>query len=184
MRSPAKLRTALLLCLALAAALLAAGCGGGSSTTTVIEKTVTETNGEEVTVPNGDETEAGEEGGGGAETVHLSSFQTPSGNIGCVLLGGTARCDISKRTWKPPARPNGCPEQVDFGQGLQVGRTDESGSFVCAGDTAMNPEAAKLAYGTDDRFGGFLCDSSTSGVTCMNAGGHGFFISIQAYRTF
>lgn len=185
MAGPSKLRALALLCLTLAAALLAAGCGGGGSTTTVIERTVTETNGEAVTVPNGEESGEGEEGQQpGGETVHLSSFQSPSGNIGCVLLGGTARCDIAKRSWKPPARPPGCPDEVDFGQGLQVGREDESGSFVCAGDTAMNPEAAKLAYGTDDRFGGFLCDSSSSGITCMNAGGHGFFISIQAYRTF
>lgn len=117
-------------------------------------------------------------------TLHLTAFQSPSGNIGCILLGGIARCDIIKRNWSPPPRPPGCPDEVDFGQGLEIGRRDTSGSFVCAGDTALNPEDAKLAYGSDDRSGGFLCASRTSGITCTNAAGHGFFLSVQRYRTF
>jgi hypothetical protein len=182
-------RLAALVCLVLATALLAAGCGGGGGTTTVIEKTVTETNGGEEAGTTGE----GANGGGGVsperaeeslQTLHLSSFQSPSGNIGCVLLDGNARCDIAKRSWKPPPRPPGCPDEVDFGQGLQVNRDDESGNFVCAGDTTLNPEAPKLGYGSADRFGGLFCESATAGVTCENAGGHGFFISIQSYRTF
>jgi hypothetical protein len=175
-------RLAALVCLALATALIS-GCGGGT-TTTVIERTVTETSAGE---------EADTTGGGGVSpekaeeslrTLRLSSFQSPSGNIGCVLLDGNARCDIAKRSWKPPPRPPGCSDEVDFGQGLQVNRDDESGNFVCAGDTTLNPEAPKLAYGSTDRFGGLFCESATAGVTCENAGGHGFFISIQSYRTF
>ncbi len=166
--------------------LAAASCGGGG-TTTVINKTVTETTAQtgETSTQTGEtngQSSTGEEQT--APVLHLSAFQSPSGNIGCVLLGGSARCDIRKRDWSPPPRPPGCPDQVDFGQGLQIGQADHSGSFVCAGDTALNPEAAKLAYGTDDRFGGFLCASATSGLTCMNSAGHGFFISIQNYRTF
>lgn len=168
---------------ALLAALLAAGCGGGGGTTTVVERTVTVNANDEgsVTAEGGD---TGSEGNGPTPAAHLSSFQSPSGNIGCVLLGGTARCDIGKRTWNPPARPPGCPSEVDFGQGLEVGHRDLSGSFVCAGDTALNPEAPKLAYGEDDRSGGFLCESRSAGVTCTNSSGHGFFVSIQRYRTF
>jgi hypothetical protein len=165
------------------ALVLISGCGGGGSTT-VINRTVTVTDGSTETTPTTTTTETGTTESTPTQTLHLSTFRSPSGNIGCVLLDGTARCDIAKRAWSPPKRPPGCPDEVDFGQGLQVGRNDQSGSFVCAGDTALNPEAAALAYGSDDRSGGFLCTSRAAGVTCTNSGGHGFFISIQSYRTF
>ncbi len=182
--------------LALATPLAFAGCGSGGSTT-VIDRTVTETTASTESAPattaetstektstQKTSTEKATPADRPIPTLHLTAFQSPSGNIGCILLGGTARCDIVKRSWKPPPRPPGCPDEVDFGQGLEIGRRDTSGSFVCAGDTALNPEDAKLAYGSDDRSGGFLCTSRTDGITCANAAGHGFFISIQSYRTF
>jgi Family of unknown function (DUF6636) len=166
--------------LAVALALAATGCGGGG-TTTVINRTVTKT-----TEAGGGEASGSSAGGGAqaARVLHLATFRSPSGNIGCVLLGGRARCDIRRRDWSPPPRPPGCPPEVDFGQGLQVGRGDRSGSFVCAGDTALNPSAAGLAYGSDDRFGGFTCASRRAGVRCANSARHGFFVSIERYRTF
>ncbi|MBV9309261.1 MAG: hypothetical protein JOZ73_00415 [Solirubrobacterales bacterium] len=121
---------------------------------------------------------------GPTATLHLAAFQSPSGNIGCIVAGGTARCDIKQRSWTPPPRPPGCPSQVDFGQGLQVGG-DDVGHLVCAGDTALNPSAAKLAYGTRSEIGSLRCDSATSGMTCTDAAtGHGFFIASQSYRGF
>jgi hypothetical protein len=184
--------------LAVSAALLATGCGGGGQTT-VIERTVTTptttTNGTQPAVnkqpavkpPEERETQEPtetQEPAAPEAMLHLTSFQSPSGNIGCSLLDGRARCDISKREWSPPPRPPGCPNEVDFGQGLEVGRNDESGSFVCAGDTTLNPEAPKLAYGSNDSSGGLVCASRTAGIACTNSSGHGFAISIQAYRTF
>jgi hypothetical protein len=60
-----------------------------------------------------------------------------------------------------------------------------AGKFVCAGDTSLNPSARALAYGTTASFQGFGCASSTRGMTCTNERtGHGFFISIQGYRSF
>jgi len=100
------------------------------------------------------------------------------------VLDGTARCDINHRDWSPPPHPSSCPPVVDFGQGLEVGGTG-SGQFVCAGDTAMDPSAAELAYGSASVEGAFRCVSATTGMTCTNtATGHGFFISIQSYRMF
>lgn len=118
-----------------------------------------------------------------SSTKHLSSFQTPTHNIGCSLLGGIARCDIRHRTWKPPPAPKSC-SGLDFGQGIFVGKSGK-GRFVCAGDTALNPHAAVLAYGQSDRYGRFVCQSQTIGITCTNTtNGHGFFESIQSYRLF
>ena len=114
--------------------------------------------------------------------LHVASFQSPSGNIGCIVASGTARCDIKQRSWRPPARPASCPSQVDFGQGLEVGASGP-GRLVCAGDTALNPSAHRLAYGTRSEVGSLRCDSASSGVTCTNTStGHGFFISAGSYR--
>jgi hypothetical protein len=195
--------------LLLVLAALIAGCGGGG-TTTVIEKTVTvdqggsETGGSEAEVAGGGagegevgEGEGGEEavGGGGqggqaeekieepTAVVHLQSFRSPSGNIGCVMFEGGARCDIRKREWSPPSRPASCPEQVDFGQGLSVEHTGEA-SVVCAGDTALDPSATELAYGEASELGGTQCISRSEGITCANHSGHGFFISTQSYNLF
>jgi hypothetical protein len=115
--------------------------------------------------------------------VHLQSFRSPSGNIGCIMFEGGARCDIRKREWAPPARPSSCSEQVDFGQGLAVGH-DGAASFVCAGDTALDPAATALGYGEASEMGGTVCISRTEGITCANHSGHGFFISIQSYKLF
>ena len=162
-----------------------AGCGGGGSTTTVIDKTVTVTQPTTSTATSTSaQTQTSPEEESPSRTVRLSTFRSPTGVIGCVLLDGVARCDISKRNWSPPPRPASCPDVVDFGQGLEVGRSGP-GRFVCAGDTALDPTGTPLAYGTASRFGGFTCVSRSTGMTCTDsATGHGFFISIQSYRAF
>ncbi len=119
-----------------------------------------------------------------ARTIHIATFKSPSANIGCMIIAGTARCDIRHRNWSPPPRPASCPNVVDFGQGLIVGRSG-SGRLVCAGDTALDPSARNLPYNADTIVGAFRCLSTTAGVTCTNGDtGHGFFISIGSYRVF
>ncbi len=115
--------------------------------------------------------------------VHLQTFRSPSGNIGCTMFEGGARCDIRKRDWSPPPRPASCPEEVDFGQGLAVSH-DGAASFVCAGDTALDPTVTALAYGEASELGGTICMSRADGITCANHAGHGFFIAIQSYKKF
>jgi hypothetical protein len=184
--------------LALAALLflagLVAGCGGGGSTT-VIERTVTEkvevpakgdggSGGQENTAAKEAETKKAEEEAAQPKRIlHLKTFRTPSGNIGCAMYEGGARCDIRKRDWKPLPRPAACSKEVGYGQGLEVPAGGEAG-FVCAGDTALDPSASSLAYGTASRVGGSECISRTDGITCVNRAGHGFFISIQSYQVF
>jgi hypothetical protein len=196
-------RLAAVVSLLVLAAPVVAGCGGGGETT-VIERTVTE----KVEVPpKGDE--AGDTGGAGGRQkqvaakeaaakkadeqeeaaqqpkriIHLQHFRTPSGNIGCVMFHGGARCDIRKRDWAPLPRPASCSKQVDYGQGLQVAHVGQA-TFVCAGDTALEPGLASLSYGTASRVDGSECISRDDGVTCVNQTGHGFFISIQSYQVF
>jgi hypothetical protein len=76
-----------------------------------------------------------------------------------------------------------CSQEVGYGQGLEVPAGGEAG-FVCAGDTALDPTASSLAYGTASRVGGSECISRTDGITCVDWAGHGFFISIQSYQVF
>jgi hypothetical protein len=52
------------------------------------------------------------------------------------------------------------------------------------GDTALDPTASSLAYGTASRVGGSECISRSDGITCVNRAGHGFFISVQSYQVF
>jgi hypothetical protein len=176
---------------------LVAGCGGGG-TTTVIDRTVTEKAPVEAASGGGEgggkeqavdkeatskRTEEKEEAQEPKRIVHLQTFRSPSGNIGCVMFEGGARCDIREREWSPPPRPASCSKEVDFGQGLNVGRVGKA-RFVCAGDTALDPSASVLSYGTGSEVGGSECISRSDGMTCLNQAGHGFFISIQSYRVF
>jgi hypothetical protein len=186
--------SALALVALLILAALVAGCGGGGSTT-VIERTVTEkievpakgeggSGGQEKAAANETETKKAEEEAAQPKRIlHLKTFRTPSGNIGCAMYEGGARCDIRKRDWKPLPRPAACSQEVGYGQGLEVPAGGEAG-FVCAGDTALDPTASSLAYGTASRVGGSECISRTDGITCVNRAGHGFFISIQSYQVF
>jgi hypothetical protein len=119
-----------------------------------------------------------------ASVVHVSMFKSPSGNIGCIIILGTARCDIKHRDWRLPRRPKSCTMDVDFGQGLVVGRHGKA-QIVCAGDTTFDPSEKPLPYGTDSVSGGFRCQSRITGMTCRNTRTrHGFFLSIQSYRLF
>jgi Family of unknown function (DUF6636) len=168
--------------------LLLIGCGGGDGTTTVVEReTVTEASG-----GGQDTTEAEPSAASGVETpepptetVELEAFRSPSGNIGCQVGGGTARCDIAQREWSPPPRPASCPPETDYGQGLEVRAGDGPGGVVCAGDTALDPRAPTLAYGTASSVGSLVCTSRETGITCVDVSEyHGFFMSRNRYRTF
>ncbi len=122
----------------------------------------------------------------GASTASAAvvTFRTPSGNIGCqgetARAHNTVRCDIARRSWRPPRKPARCV--LDWGQGLVLERRGRA-RFVCAGDTALN-RGRILAYGARRRIGGITCRSRTTGLTCVNVDGHGFFLSRGAYRRF
>ena len=121
----------------------------------------------------------------GATAVHHHTFfESPTRNIGCVILDGVARCDIVKRSWALPKRPASCPKEVDFGQGLMVSAAGAA-RIVCAGDTALDRRAPLLAYGESDVRGVLRCGSTTAGITCRSSTtGHGFFLSRERYRLF
>ena len=118
----------------------------------------------------------------------ISSFRTPTGNIGCVFSSGltgaekpTIRCDIRSRLRPAPHRPKRCP--LDYGDSLEVSQLGHV-TLVCHGDTALDPHAKVLHYGQSRRRGGLSCTSRFDGLTCINKSRHGFFMSRQSWRLF
>jgi hypothetical protein len=167
-------------------AALVAGCGGDSETVTIVETAPAETAPEHDDVSSGDETESAPELDPEVESDPqlFDAFQAPSGNIACLISDEGARCDIGERSWKAP-RPAGCPDAMDYGQGLTVADGDGPGTVVCAGDSTLDPSAPVLEYGESTSVGDFTCSSEEDGVTCREDGDNrGFFISKQAYRLF
>lgn len=117
-----------------------------------------------------------------AANAAFQAFSSPSGNIGCYISGGYARCDIRDRDWTPPPRPADCNRHTSYGQGLFV-RTHGQPDVVCAGDTALTVENP-LAYGSSVTVEGITCLSQESGMRCTNTDGRGFDMSRQGYRFF
>jgi hypothetical protein len=118
-----------------------------------------------------------------AHSTKVVLFKTPSGNIGCIYSSGPdyLRCDIRSGLVPKPPHPQDCGEA--YGDSVSMNRTSRP-HLVCHGDTALDPKARALAYGTSIHVGPFTCRSRTSGLTCSNAAGHGFFLSRQSYRLF
>ena len=108
-------------------------------------------------------------------SASLVGFQSPSHNIGCYMDGHGVRCDVKEHSWTPPPKPADC--DVDWGQGVAVDRHGFS-SYVCAGDTALDPNNDVLPYGEKITRGRFKCKSKQSGMKCVNTRNkHGFVVS-------
>ncbi|MDX2006674.1 MAG: DUF6636 domain-containing protein [Meiothermus sp.] len=105
-------------------------------------------------------------------------FQTPSGNIHCMIyaLDGNweIRCDILQTTNRPPVRPADCT--LDWGNAFFMTPTGRA-ARICHGDTVANPNHPKLAYGQTLSYQGFTCVSRTTGLRCTNKSGRGFELS-------
>ena len=125
-----------------------------------------------------------------AETV---SFKAPSGNINCIYSDyenkPEVRCDISQFTPSFKTVPPGTSNEVITCtpaklRGFTVSPTDVQGQAFCPTDAVIDPASAALAYGQIFKRGGLMCTSETSGVTCMNAAGHGFSLSRASQKVF
>jgi hypothetical protein len=116
-------------------------------------------------------------------SAKFTFFQTPSGNIGCVINGKGARCDIQRHSWPTPPAPPSCID-LDYGEGAVIGKHGP-GEYVCAGDSVFSPDAEVLPYGERIRAKRFRCASKSKGVRCVNRrNDHGFFISRAEVRLF
>jgi hypothetical protein len=116
-------------------------------------------------------------------SAKVKFFQTPSGNIACVLGAGIARCDIQEHSWTAPPPPASC-QDLDYGNGVQVFK-GHPGQYVCAGDTVFAPDNPVLGYGDKITVNRFRCKSKPTGVRCVQRKSkHGFFISRERVSLF
>lgn len=112
-------------------------------------------------------------------------FRTPSGNIVCAYehYSGSPRdlrCEIRTGLKPLPPKPSSCT--ADWGAGYRLLQTGQA-SVLCISDTVATSTAAVLRYGTTKQYGVFRCTSTVQGLRCLNASGHGFFLSKErSYR--
>jgi hypothetical protein len=110
----------------------------------------------------------------------IVTFQTPSGHIGCAYDTTMLRCDVDGVAHRP-RRPKAC--RLDYGSAFTLTKTGRA-RRLCAGDTALDPDARVLAYGKTRHLGPFTCTSKTTGLSCATAAGHGFELSRAKQRLF
>jgi hypothetical protein len=122
-------------------------------------------------------------------------FKTPSGNIVCLYIVGTAadrplvECGIKTGLKPPPSRNGrGCKYSDYQGDRVELLATGPAHAIACAGDVGpfagLVVGAQVLSYGKTWSGSGFRCASAVTGLTCRNKSGHGFFLSRAHWRSF
>jgi hypothetical protein len=112
-------------------------------------------------------------------------FQSPSGNISCLLYlfpvnTGSADCQIRDSTWAAPPRPSNC--QGGWGDSLGIVQ-GEPAKLECRTDRLLGENSPALAYGSAQTVAEITCDSELSGMTCRDSStGHFFFLSRDSYQ--
>jgi hypothetical protein len=113
-------------------------------------------------------------------------FATPSGDIKCFATArqhGVIECTIGSGL-QPPAPRGTC--ELDQ-NGLVLHATGAAAAPNCRSDptpAGLDPKIPPLAYGRTWSAFGLSCVSRTTGMTCTNGAGHGFFLSRERWRTY
>ena len=112
-------------------------------------------------------------------------FMTPSGNIYCngSVEASQISCSIINRTAGPPALPR------PFNCSAMWGHVFNLGPIGPATLSCSNPPRAVnytdiAPYGVSANFGAIFCQSESTGLTCTNPQGHGFFLSRRQQSAF
>ena len=97
-------------------------------------------------------------------------------------------CGI-KSGLKPPPRPIHCDAGDPNDKRVSLTATGRAVPVLCAGDPGpfLRRSRRRRACSPTGRAwsgGGITCTSATTGLTCRNRGGHGFFLSRERWRTF
>ena len=123
-----------------------------------------------------------------AAAQDVASAQTPSRNIACMAMPPgidqprpQLRCDVRQMSSRLPRPPRAC--NLSWGDAFVLDPTGP-GRMMCHGDTVADPSAPVIPYGRQWRAYGFTCTSQTTGLTCVNATGHGFSLSRAVQKVF
>lgn len=113
------------------------------------------------------------------------AFQSPSGNVHCVIdtpsaTEQVAACELRAFTGPAPPKPADC--ELDWVPGASLDGKGRVALFACQGDTIQDPRAPKLDYGKSIRSGAITCSSATAGITCRHDSGGGFLVSRALIR--
>ena len=114
------------------------------------------------------------------------SFQSPSGNIVCIVTALTNRgapaaaCQVQRHTYTPPppgeCHLGGWGSQIDLDQGNPA-------QFECVGGVLAVPPMSTLDYGQTRSAGTITCSSEQSGMKCTDSStGHFFRLSRESYE--
>ena len=106
-------------------------------------------------------------------TADSKYFQTPSGNITCVLDAQLVECDISDYTFTPLPPPE-CAKHIKWGNRFTLA-PGRAGAVECHGDTTQLAGEPTLNYGQTITAGTLSCISEQSGVKCSDSGSKHFF---------
>lgn len=119
------------------------------------------------------------------ESIVNRGFVLPSGNIYCLMITterNFLRCEIRSRLNPIPREPYPGYCQFDWGHGFLLPDRGKP-KVLCISDTIFGNYPI-LNYNFTWKQGGFKCTSRTTGLTCTNASGRGFFLSKEKWRTF
>jgi hypothetical protein len=119
------------------------------------------------------------------------AFKTPSGNIVCgygidSFGAASMECGVKSGLKPPPPRVH-CSAGDPNDKRVSLTATGRAVPVTCAGDPGpflVVSRAGVLGYGRTWSGGGISCTSETTGLTCKNRVGHGFFLSRERWRTF
>ncbi|HEX4520346.1 MAG TPA: DUF6636 domain-containing protein [Gaiellaceae bacterium] len=119
-----------------------------------------------------------------------SYFESPSKNIVCGYVSGGGQselqCGVVSGLHPPAPKPKGGCHGIDPASNrLGLSPAGRAAGF-CSGDAGVFAKvgiAPVLAYGHTWHMGAFTCSSATSGVTCKNGAGHGFFLSHASWHS-
>jgi hypothetical protein len=129
--------------------------------------------------------------GANAASPRRVHFQSPSGNINCILDATFAGCVVRRHMWRnPPARPAWCdeewiPSEVSLGgRRIVVGACRGDVGPLCLPSGGLS--CTTLAYGRSVVVGRIRCVSAVNGVTCRRRDGRriGFRVAREGYRLF
>jgi Family of unknown function (DUF6636) len=116
----------------------------------------------------------------GARASKIVYFRLPSNNIACAYVTGFGkpflRCDLFSGL---EPKPKGKCREGDWASVSMTKRGKAHPS--CVSDSIYNEHAPFLKYGHTWKHFGFTCKSRRTGLTCKNAGHHGFFLSRQRW---
>jgi hypothetical protein len=124
----------------------------------------------------------------------VSYFETPSGKIVCALVSPTpgfgsdsVGCEVTIGLKRPiPKSGPSCRRTKYVGSEFGLGGKGPAIVTPCADSHifAHPYSISVLSYGQTLKGGGIACSEATTGLTCRNRSGHGFFLSPAHWHTF